>query len=122
MLLMYAAIKSIPTDLYEAAKLDGEAGIQMANIAQTINVLQAVILTEGSKIILTLTYHAFNMYKIHQDAELIDLDVETPNYTYGDDKIPQVSATASMDKNGKIHVGDWYFIFELSLIKLITLI
>ncbi|MDR0731439.1 MAG: alpha-N-arabinofuranosidase, partial [Treponema sp.] len=42
--------------------------LYMANIAQTINVLQSVILTEGPKMILTPTYHAFDMYKVHQDA------------------------------------------------------
>ncbi|WP_315066617.1 alpha-N-arabinofuranosidase [uncultured Clostridium sp.] len=79
--------------------------VQMANIAQTINVLQAVILTEGSKMILTPTYHAFNMYKVHQDAELIDLNIESGDYIFGEDKIPQVTATASMDKDGKLHIS-----------------
>ncbi|MBR6103211.1 MAG: alpha-N-arabinofuranosidase [Ruminococcus sp.] len=45
--------------------------VVMANIAQMINVLQAVILTEGEKMILTPTYHVFYMYKGHQDAELV---------------------------------------------------
>ena len=45
--------------------------VQMANIAQMINVLQAMILTEGDKIILTPTYHIFKMYKVHQDAQLV---------------------------------------------------
>lgn len=79
--------------------------VQMANIAQAINVLQAVILTEGNKMILTPTYHAFNMYKVHQDAELIDLNIEAPDYVCGEDKISQVSATASMDAKGKIHIS-----------------
>ncbi|OOM80044.1 alpha-N-arabinofuranosidase [Clostridium sp. BL-8] len=79
--------------------------VQMANIAQTINVLQAVILTEGSKMILTPTYHAFNMYKVHHDAELIDLNIESGDYIFGEDKIPQVTATASMDKDGKLHIS-----------------
>ena len=79
--------------------------VQMANIAQTINVLQAVILTEGSKMILTPTYHAFNMYKVHHDAELIDINIESGDYIFGEDKIPQVTATASMDKDGKLHIS-----------------
>ena len=79
--------------------------VQMANIAQTINVLQAVIMTEGDKMILTPTYHVFNMYKVHQDAELIDLNIESLDYIYGEDKIPQVSATASIDENGKLHIS-----------------
>jgi alpha-N-arabinofuranosidase len=79
--------------------------VKMANIAQTINVLQAVILTEGSKMILTPTYHAFNMYKVHQDAELLDLNIKSPEYKLGDDSVPQVTATASVDSEGKIHIS-----------------
>lgn len=52
--------------------------VQMTNIAQMVNVLQAMLLTEGSKMIKTPTYHVFDLYKYHQDAELID--------TYGDTK------------------------------------
>jgi alpha-L-arabinofuranosidase len=79
--------------------------VQMCNIAQAINVLQAVILTEGSKMILTPTYHVFNMYKVHQDAELLSLDIVSPDYAYGNDVIPQVSASASLDSTGKVHIS-----------------
>ena len=79
--------------------------VKMANIAQTINVLQSVILTEGDKMILTPTYHAFNMYKVHQDGKLIDLSIEGADYIYGNDKIPQVSATASIDENDRLHIS-----------------
>lgn len=79
--------------------------VKMANIAQTINVLQAVILTEGSKMVLTPTYHVFNMYKVHQEAELLSLNIESPEYIYGEDSIPQVSATASVDNEGVIHIS-----------------
>jgi alpha-N-arabinofuranosidase len=79
--------------------------VQMANIAQTINVLQAVILTEGSKMVLTPTYHAFKMYTVHQDAELLELDLKSPKYTLGDESLPQVTATASVDSEGKIHIS-----------------
>lgn len=65
--------------------------VRMANIAQTINVLQAVIHTEGSKMVLTPTYHVFNMYKVHQDAELLDLNIKSPGYGYAGESIPQVS-------------------------------
>ena len=51
--------------------------VKMANIAQLVNVLQAVILTEGDKMIKTPTYHVFNMYKYHQDGELLDSYIET---------------------------------------------
>ncbi|MDF2673514.1 MAG: alpha-N-arabinofuranosidase [Clostridiales bacterium] len=79
--------------------------VKMANIAQTINVLQAVILTEGSKMILTPTYHAFNMYKVHQDAELLELDIKSPEYSIENESLPQVTATASVDSEGKIHIS-----------------
>ena len=46
--------------------------VKMANIAQLVNVLQAVILTDGPKMLLTPTYHVFHMYKYHQDAELVE--------------------------------------------------
>ncbi|MNI42195.1 Intracellular exo-alpha-L-arabinofuranosidase 2 [compost metagenome] len=79
--------------------------VRMANIAQTINVLQAVILTEGEKMILTPTYHVFNMYKVHQDAELLDLTVESGTYSFDGREIPEVSASASVDVDGVIHVS-----------------
>ena len=79
--------------------------VRMANIAQTINVLQSVILTEGDKIVLTPTYHVFDMYKVHQDAELLSLYMQSPEYEYGNDSIPQLSATASSDEDGKIHIS-----------------
>lgn len=79
--------------------------VKMANIAQAVNVLQAVILTEGSKMLLTPTYHAFNMYKVHQDAELLDLNISSEDYSLGEEAIPQISATASIDRQGKIHIS-----------------
>lgn len=51
--------------------------IHMANIAQLVNVLQSVILTEGEKMILTPTYHVFHMYQSHQDADLVESSIET---------------------------------------------
>jgi alpha-L-arabinofuranosidase len=79
--------------------------VKMTNIAQTINVLQAVILTEGSNMVLTPTYHVFNMYKVHQDAELLDTHIQETEYVYCEDKVPQVSVSSSIDSEGKIHVS-----------------
>ncbi|OKP88865.1 alpha-N-arabinofuranosidase [Paenibacillus helianthi] len=79
--------------------------VRMANIAQTINVLQAVILTEGEKMLLTPTYHVFNMYKVHQDAELLDLTLDSGSYSYDGKEIPEVSASASVTAEGVIHVS-----------------
>ena len=78
--------------------------VRMANIAQTINVLQAMILTKDDKMVLTPTYHVFEMYKVHQDATLLPLDLKTADYSFEKDKIPAVSMSASKDKAGKIHV------------------
>jgi alpha-L-arabinofuranosidase len=79
--------------------------VRMANLAQTINVLQAVILTNKEKIILTPTYHVMEMYNIHQDAMLLPLDIKTDNYTFGNESLPAVSASASKDSNGLIHIS-----------------
>lgn len=79
--------------------------VRMANLAQTINVLQAVILTKGKDMILTPTYHVMEMYKVHQDAQLIPITLESDNYQYGDDAIPALSASASKDKQGKVHIS-----------------
>ena len=79
--------------------------ITMANIAQMVNVLQAMILTDKDKMILTPTYHAFEMYKVHQGATLLPLQLTTPDYAFGDAKIPAVSASASRDAAGRVHVS-----------------
>ena len=79
--------------------------VQMSNIAQTINVLQSIILTEGEKMLLTPTYHVFNMYKVHQDATLLQLDINSLEYTYSGESIPQLNASASIDSENKIHIS-----------------
>jgi len=79
--------------------------VQMANIAQTVNVLQAVILTEGEKVILTPTYHVFDMYKVHQDAELLSVKCDSPEYRYGNESVPQLNVSASVDAEDKIHIS-----------------
>jgi len=77
----------------------------MANLAQTINVLQALILTNAEKIILTPTYHVFEMYKVHQDATLLPLDLQCSQYEFAGNSIPALSVSASRDKAGKIHIS-----------------
>lgn len=79
--------------------------VKMANIAQMVNVLQAVILTEGEKMILTPTYHVFNMYKHHQDNELLESSIETTQIGIEDQwKVPNLTESVSRDKDGKIHI------------------
>jgi len=79
--------------------------VKMANLAQTVNVLQSVILTEGKKMLLTPTYHVFEMYKVHQDATLLPLDLQCNVYQFGDQAIPAISASASRDPAGRIHLS-----------------
>ena len=79
--------------------------VKMANIAQLINVLQAVILTDGEKMIKTPTYHVFNMYKCHQDAELLDSYVETEEIGLEEEyKVPSLCESVSFGVDGKIHI------------------
>ncbi|WP_185965551.1 alpha-N-arabinofuranosidase [Flavobacterium zepuense] len=78
--------------------------VRMANLAQTVNVLQAVILTKGDKMILTPTYHVMHLYKVHQDAKLIPIKVASPDYKFGDKTLPAISASASA-KDGKTHIS-----------------
>jgi alpha-N-arabinofuranosidase len=79
--------------------------VQMANIAQTVNVLQAMVLTEGEKMILTPTYHVFEMYKVHHDAIRLTVDSNVSEYEYGSEALPQVSVTASKNAEETIHVS-----------------
>ncbi|MDR2932539.1 MAG: alpha-N-arabinofuranosidase, partial [Oscillospiraceae bacterium] len=79
--------------------------VRMANIAQMVNVLQAIILTEGEKMVLTPTYHVFDMYKVHQDAALLNTALVCDNYSSGEgDGLPKISASASRDKAGTINI------------------
>lgn len=76
----------------------------MANIAQMINVLQAVILTDGKRMIKTPTYHVFNMYKYHQDAELLESHIESKQIGLVDEfMVPNLTESASLGTDGRIH-------------------
>ena len=79
--------------------------VQMANIAQIVNVLQAIVLTQGDEILLTPTYHVFDMYKVHQNSQLLQLDFESEEYEFNSQKIQQLNISASIDAKGKIHVS-----------------
>jgi len=79
--------------------------VRMANLAQCINVLQAVILTKEEKMILTPTYHVMEMYNVHQDAVLLPLQLTTQKYLFGKDSVDAVNASASRDKNGLLHIS-----------------
>ncbi|MEK5320539.1 MULTISPECIES: alpha-N-arabinofuranosidase [unclassified Paenibacillus] len=79
--------------------------VQMTNIAQMVNVLQAMVLTEGPAMLLTPTYHIFEMFKVHQDAQALAVHVKVGDYEYDGDSIPQVSVSASKAQDGNIHIS-----------------
>ncbi len=78
--------------------------VRMANIAQTVNVLQAVILTDKEKMIVTPTYHVFEMYKGHQDAVLLPTALSAADYVFENEKVPGLNVSASRDASGVVHV------------------
>ena len=79
--------------------------VKVANLAQTVNVLQAVILTKEDKMVLTPTYYVFRMFRVHQDARLLKTELKCEDYVNGAGRIPAISASASLDKDGKIHIS-----------------
>lgn len=79
--------------------------VTMANIAQMVNVLQSVILTDKEKMVLTPTYHVFRMYKVHQDATFLPVELSSPDYTLNGETLPAIDATASRDKAGLVHLS-----------------
>ena len=79
--------------------------VRMANIAQVVNVLQAMILTKKDKMILTPTYWVFNLFKVHQEAMMIPVEVSSSNYVYKDDKLLAVNCSASIDSTGRMHIS-----------------
>jgi alpha-N-arabinofuranosidase len=79
--------------------------VRMANIAQTINVLQAMILTKGDEMVLTPSYYVFRMYKVHQDATMLPVDLESPKYAEGEGSIPALTASASRGSDGVLSLS-----------------
>jgi alpha-N-arabinofuranosidase len=76
--------------------------VRMANIAQMVNVLQAMILTKGPQMVLTPTYHVFKMFRPFQDATYLPVEVQAPAYTMGSTTVPGVSLSAARTSDGKI--------------------
>ena len=79
--------------------------VKGAALAQTINVLQSLILTDKEKMLLTPTYHVFDMYKVHQDAKYLPMQLTSPDYVSGDKKLPAINVSASQDAAGKVHIS-----------------
>ena len=78
--------------------------VKMANIAQTVNVLQAMILTKDNEIVRTPSFYVFKMYKVHHDATLLPVDVESELYKYNEESIPAISVSASKADDGTINI------------------
>lgn len=79
--------------------------VRMANLAQTINVLQSLILTKGNQMLLTPTYHVFDLYKVHQNAKWLPIQISSPDYQIEGQKIPAINVSASKDSNGLVHIS-----------------
>ena len=78
--------------------------VRMANLAQMVNVLQSVILTDREKMLLTPTYHVLRMYQVHQGATSLDLSLDAGSFTE-EPGLPKLSASASRDAQGTVHVS-----------------
>ena len=78
--------------------------VKMANIAQTANVLQALIFTDGAKLLKTPTYHVFEMYKVHQGAELIASQLKGSDYTFGEESIASLNVSCSSKEAGVVNI------------------
>jgi len=76
--------------------------VRMSNIAQMINVLQAMILTDGPRMVLTPTYHVYRMYVPFQDATLVPMKFDTGSYMKGKETMPRVDAVAARDASGTL--------------------
>lgn len=76
--------------------------VRMANIAQMVNVLQAMILTDKEKMVLTPTYHVFKMYLPFQDATFVPVAFDAGTYTRGDITLPRVDAVAAKGADGRL--------------------
>nr|WP_225421559.1 alpha-N-arabinofuranosidase [Sphingomonas parva] len=79
--------------------------VRMANIAQMVNVLQAMILTRDAQMVLTPTYHAFKMYIPFQDATAIPVEINSPWYSKDQWVLPAVDAAAARGRDGKLYVA-----------------
>jgi alpha-N-arabinofuranosidase len=79
--------------------------VKMAAIAQMVNVLQAMLLTDGAKMVKTPTYWVFDLYKPWQDATTLPVDVQSPWYHEADVAVPAISVSAVRDTAGQVHIA-----------------
>ena len=76
--------------------------VRGANIAQMVNVLQAMILTDGPKMVLTPTYQVYRMYVPFHDATLVPASFDAGTYDFGNIHLPAVDAVAARDGSGRL--------------------
>ena len=79
--------------------------VKMANVAQIVNVLQSMILTKEDQLVKTPTFYVFKMYKVHHNSTLLPITVQCDDYTFDGENLPSISASASIDSLGKIHIS-----------------
>jgi len=91
--------------------------VRMANIAQMINVIQAMILTDKEKMVLTPTYYVFKMYVPFQDATFVPVAFDAGTYLQGSVSLPRVDALAAKDAAGKL----WIEITNLDPLKPVSI-
>lgn len=76
--------------------------VRMANIAQMINVLQAMIMTNKEKMVLTPSYYVYKLYLPFQDATFVPVSFNGEVYTHGEISLPRLDAIAARDTSGKL--------------------
>ncbi len=82
------------------------ARVTMANIAQTVNVLQAMVLTSKEKMLRTPTFWVFEMFKVHQGGSFLPVELQSPDYVFAQDRIPMLSASATRAADGSaVHLS-----------------
>jgi alpha-L-arabinofuranosidase len=79
--------------------------VRAAASAQTINVLQALILTKGHEMVLTPTYHVYDLYRVHRNATSLPVELSAPRYALGKGSVPTLHASASRDARGVVHLS-----------------
>lgn len=79
--------------------------VRMACITQMVNVLQAMIFTDGPRLMLTPTYHVFMMYKPFRGAMNLAFDLSTPDYRFGGATVPALHAAAARDPDGRVVIA-----------------
>lgn len=79
--------------------------VTMTNIAQMVNVLQAMILTDKEEMVLTPTYHAYGLYKVFQDATSIPFNINSDKYSHENQSLPAITASIAKGKDGRVYIA-----------------